>query len=42
MSKDKKSILGNLFKGSKKCNCGVEIIEVTEETKKEENKSRKS
>lgn len=42
MNKDKKSILGNIFKGSKKCNCGVEIIEETQETKNEENKNRKS
>lgn len=35
MSKEKKSILGNLFKGSKGCGCGVEVIEVNDDKKKD-------
>ncbi|WP_432667420.1 hypothetical protein R9X47_13630 [Wukongibacter baidiensis] len=27
MSKEKKSILSKIFKGSSGCNCGVEIVE---------------
>lgn len=34
MSKEKKSILNKLFKSSKGCSCGVEIVEEKENEKK--------
>lgn len=35
MSKEKKSIFGNLFKGSKGCGYGVEVIEVNDDNLKD-------